>query len=125
MGKGKGFDVVADAHELSQHNINPHYWINKVTSYTYARWMAEKKIAILFAPFLLVTLALIVWQLLTSRTPADWLYIIPGLLVIAFVTFAYVVMALQWFTARQRESPEPNRPQEKRKKQPKRPKDYH
>ena len=44
MGKGKGFDPLADAQEVAEHNINPYYWINRVTSFTFARWMAEKRL---------------------------------------------------------------------------------
>jgi len=31
MGKKKGFDVIAEAHERANNNINPYYWFNKIT----------------------------------------------------------------------------------------------
>ena len=33
MGKkDRGFDVIAEAHERANNNINPYYWFNRVTS---------------------------------------------------------------------------------------------
>ena len=48
MGKNKGFDVIADAHERANHNFHPSYWFNRVTSFTMAEWKANKYFAPIF-----------------------------------------------------------------------------
>jgi len=48
MGKNKGFDVIAEANERANHNINPYYWFNRVTSYQVAGWQINKMLAPIF-----------------------------------------------------------------------------
>lgn len=59
MGKNKGFDVIADAHERANYNINPYYWFNRVTPYTIAQWRTNKYFAPLF--FVIYTSIGILW----------------------------------------------------------------
>ena len=138
MAKGKGFDPVADAQELSEHNINPYYWVNKVTSYTYARWMAERKLAVIYLPFYIFSLVAIIygikisadntgesiWQLLFK----DWssIYGLILILFLAFFTLIALIMVMQLIFSPQSKSiaREEHKP-EKKKKLPKHRKDYH
>ncbi len=48
MGKKKGFDIIADAHERANHNFHPSYWFNRVNSFTMAEWKANKYFAPIF-----------------------------------------------------------------------------
>ncbi len=50
-GEQKGFDVVAEAHERAEHNINPYYWMNRITNRRLAEWPVGKKLAVILAPF--------------------------------------------------------------------------
>jgi hypothetical protein len=49
--KNKGFDVIAEAHERANHNINPYYWINRITSYQVAQWRIWKMLSPIFFVF--------------------------------------------------------------------------
>jgi hypothetical protein len=53
MGKNKGFDVIAEAHERANHNINPYYWFNRVTLFTVAQWKTNKYFTPMF--FVIIT----------------------------------------------------------------------
>lgn len=49
MGKkNKGFDVIAEAHERANNNINPYYWMNRVTLHKLAQWRVNKMLAPVF-----------------------------------------------------------------------------
>jgi hypothetical protein len=48
MRKNKQIDFIDDLHERANHNINPYYWINRVTPSTMARWKTEKQFSPLF-----------------------------------------------------------------------------
>ena len=48
MGKKNNIDFVSDLHERANHNINPHYWLNRVTPFTMAQWRTNKYFAPLF-----------------------------------------------------------------------------
>jgi len=43
MGRKKGYNIIDEAHERANNNINPYYWFNRVTPYTIARMKAAKK----------------------------------------------------------------------------------
>lgn len=46
MGKkDRGFDVIAEAHERANNNINPYYWFNRVTSFQVAEWRINKMLS--------------------------------------------------------------------------------
>lgn len=125
MAKKAGFDPIADAHELSEHNINPYYWVNRVNSYTFARWMSQKKFAIIFAPIYVLMLILMIQNLQSALDDGNGLSQIAFLLLFGFITIAYVIMASQSLFAR-RQEPNPSEVRPKRKKKlPKRRKDYH
>ncbi len=46
-GEQKGFDVVAEAHGQAEHNINPYYWMNRITTRRLAEWAVQRKLAII------------------------------------------------------------------------------
>ena len=139
MGKGKGFDPVADAQELARHNINPYYWVNKVTSYTSARWMAEKRVAVVALPFYMIAWIVIirawilgaaeqsetVWQYLFDFSNGPSVYRVLQALFLAFYTGVVLIMVLQMLLRPGPHTVEDEHPQKKEKKQPKRRKDYH
>lgn len=49
MGKkDRGFDVIAEAHERANNNINPYYWFNRVTSFQVVEWRINKMLSPIF-----------------------------------------------------------------------------
>lgn len=124
MGKREGFDVVADAQEVAEHNINPYYWVNRVTSFTFARWMVQKKLAIIFAPLYVVAFILIVWNLSNAFRDGYGFLEIGQIVLLGFFTVVEVIMAVQWWRSRGQKRMESDF-HPKRKRQPRRRKDYH
>lgn len=139
MAKKKGLDPIADAQQLAQHNINPHYWVNKVTSHTYTRWMVEKKLSaleLLVYVILGVTLYLSItntaeskgvgiWNVLKDfrdiRGPSYWV----AILFMSFYTLIWFIRVIQVFF-KTRLKPDDLIPKpEKKKKMPRHRKDYH
>ena len=141
MGKNKGFDVIADAHERANHNINPYYWFNRVTPYTIAHWRTNKYFAPLF--FVIYTSIGILWlnslnQTALAENKAFWSFIFDfrdsstsarfvGILLFSACWVITGIAAFQTIVQRSlapTPDPEPERKKEKKTKQPKRPKNY-
>ena len=125
MAKGKGFDPVADAHEVAEHNINPYYWVNKVTTFTYAKWMAEKKMAIIFAPFYMVFTGIIVSKIPEAFRNGYGLQTVAYLALWGFITVVEVIMVIQLWQSRGRKQAGRQAVPSPKKHHPKRRKDYH
>jgi len=138
MAKRRGFDVIEDAHELAQHNYHHPYWVNRVTSYTYATWMAEKKLSMIIIPFLIITWILVIktlasgergfWNELFDFSDAASTYRFALFLFLIFYTAVTLIASFQVLVDRIQkpiEQPEQNeKKKEKKKKNPKRRKDY-
>ena len=135
MGKRKGFDIIEDAHELAQHNYGHPYWVNRVTSYTYATWMAEKKISVFMLPFVIFTWIFLfrflsdasaegtsVWKVIFNFSDSASTAWFVSLLYLIFYTLITTIAAVQTLT--RKPPPKIEIPKEKRKKYPKRRKDY-
>jgi hypothetical protein len=139
MPKRKGFDPIADAHELSQHNFHASYWFNRVTSYTYAQWMALKKISVLVLPLYVLIWVMLIksaversregglgfWAAVFDFSNADSLARLVQLLFLAFYTVVMLIGAVQLALGPRRNRDSEERPKrEMEKKHPKRRKDY-
>ena len=141
MAKRKGFDVIADAHERANHNFHRSYWFNRVTSFTMAEWKANKY----FAPIVFVgyTIAGVLWlnflnqtALAANKTLWSFLFDFSNssttarFVGILFFSAYWVILAIatvQVIVQRTYASPttsQPERRKEKKKKHPKRPKNY-
>jgi accessory gene regulator protein AgrB len=138
--KNKGFDVITEAHERANHNINPYYWINRVTSYQVAQWRIWKMLSPIFFVFytLLGYLMLSNFNKIATEqnqtffsTLFDFTDSATTARFVAFLFFSFywVVLAigtiqniLQFIFAPP--PPEQEVRKEKKKKQPKRPKNY-
>lgn len=59
MGKNNRFDIISDAHERADHNINPYYWFNRVTSFTMAQWRTNKYFSPIF--FIIYSAVGVLW----------------------------------------------------------------
>ncbi len=141
MGKkNKGFDVIAEAHERANQNINPYYWINRVTSYQVAQWQIGK----MLSPIFFVLYSLIGYLMLNNfnklatgqnQTFFSFLFDFTDSATTArfvgvlFFIFYWIVFGigtiqniLRLFFAPP--VPEPEVKKEKKKKYPKRPKNY-
>jgi hypothetical protein len=141
MSKKKGFDIVEYAHERANHNINPYYWIHRITPSTMAQWRTNKYFAPLF--FIIYSTIGILWLNLLNQTArvvnrSVWslLFDFSGADTIARFT-GFLLFSIFWVIAGiatvqnivQRIYASPDLPEvkpgnEKKKKYPKRPKNY-
>ncbi len=141
MSKNKGFDVIADAQERADHPYDTPYWFNRATSFTLARWKANKYFAPIF--FIGYTVAGILGlaslhqtALATNQTFWSFLFDFSDgfttarftglLLFLAFWVIAGIATA-QTITQRAQGSLSTSKPEhrkEKKKKYPRRPKNY-
>ena len=120
MGKKNGFDLISDAHNRADHNINPYYGYNKIDSFTLAHWRASLIVSII--EFVIITVAIF---LVVAANISD-----PSL----ELTPVYVILGIFWvllfFRSRKglalRKSIPASaiKPKEKKKQLPKRPKNY-
>ena len=142
MGKNKGFDVVADAQERAEHNMNPYYWFNRVTPYTVAQWKVGK----LLSPLFFLMYSLIGVAMLTSfnagaeeqnKTLLSLLFNFgdsatrtssAGMIMFCFMwaisAIGSVQVLMQWVYDRRHPQIKPKPRKEKKRKHPKRPKNW-
>jgi len=141
MGKNKGVDFVEDLYERANHNMKPHYWINRVTPFTMAQWRANKYFAPMF--FVIYTSIGILWiyafneaALLEHKSFWGFLFDFHDSSTTARFT-GILIFSAGWVitgigtaeSVLQRiyappSTPQPERRKEKKKKNPKRPKNY-
>jgi len=137
MAKRKGFDVIEDAHELAQHNYHHAYWVNRVISYTYATWMAEKKLSLIILPILIVMWVAVVSNLIsqTSNEASFWEILFDfrdsastsrfiSFLFLVFYTTITIIASIQTLFMKRPSPTEQTKKKETKKKHPKRRKDY-
>lgn len=141
MGKKKGFDVIADAHERANHNFHSVYWFNRVTSFTLAEWKANKYFAPLF--FVIYTTVGLLWlnslhqtafaadktfwSFLFDFSDSSTIALFTGVLLFSVYWVILMVATVQVVVQRIFSSPpvsQPERKREKKKKYPKRPKNW-
>lgn len=140
MGKKHGFDVIAEAHERANNNINPYYWFNRVTSYQVAGGRIYKMLAPMFFGLFTLIGNLIfnnINKLAVEQNKTFWSILVDfsdsatsarfvGLLLFSFYWVIFgigtIQNVLQLIFAPS--LPEPEVKEEKKKKQPKRPKNY-
>lgn len=142
MAKNKGFDIVAEAQERAEHNMNPYYWFNRATSYTVAQWKVDK----LFTPLLFLMYSLIGIVLLTyfnasaneqnktlfsllfdfsdSSASANSAKMIIFFMLWIILGISSVQVLIRWIYLRRQPKIEPNPKKEKKRKHPKRPKNW-
>jgi hypothetical protein len=141
MGKNKGVDFVEDLYERANHNMKPHYWINRVTPFTMAQWRANKYFAPMF--FVIYTSIGILWiyafneaarlehksfwgflfDFHDSSTTARFIGILiffAGWVITGIGTAQSILQRVYAPPS----TPQPERRKEKKKKYPKRPKNY-
>ena len=133
-------DFITDMQERADHNINPHYWFNRVTPFTIAQWKTDKWFNPLFfviysamgGLLLLATNDQAVqekrtfWAVMFDFSNSFTIARCTGLL---FFLFLWVILAISTsqsvlqviYAAR---LPKPKRKRERKKKYPKRPKNY-
>jgi len=141
MGKNKGIDIIEEAHERANHNFHSLYWFNRVTSFTVAQWNVNKTLfPILFVAFTLLGLLGIfsLNQIASAQNQTFWSYLFDfsdssttarftGILMFTVLWIISGIGAVQAIVQRiYAPSPKPQleRKREKKKKYPKRPKNY-
>ena len=141
MGKkNKGFDVIAEAHERANNNINPYYWMHRVTSFTVAGWRINKMLSPIFFVLYSVVGYLALNNFSKTATEQNQTFFsalfdftdsatTARFVAFLFLSFYWVVLGigtiqnvLQFIFAPP--MPEPEVKKEKKKKQPNRPKNY-
>jgi len=122
MAKGKGSDFVEEAHEHAEHNINPYYWFNRVDRFQYAKWLSD----LAFSPIeaLVFSIAL-VFTLVVIIIDKSWGLFVFLFIPLAIFWFLSLIRAIKFFEMRrQSKNTQPTKPKERKKKLPKRRKDY-
>jgi len=141
MGKrNQNVDFITDLQERANHNINPHYWFNRVTPYTMAQWKANSYFAPLF--FVIYSSIGVLWLIALNENAVResktfWQFIFDfrdsftsarfvGLLLFSIYWVIYTIATVQAFKQRIHalSITQPVRKKEKKKKYPKRPKNY-
>jgi hypothetical protein len=141
MGKNKEFDFIEDAHEQANNNINPLYGFNRVTSFTVAGWKADRY----FSPFFFILLTIMEVMVLLaynadaiSQNRSFWSYLfdftnplamarLAGLLLLSFgwvTTGISMVQSIILMIYTKRSPSQSEHKKEKKKKYPKRPKNW-
>jgi hypothetical protein len=141
MVKKREHDIIAEAHERANHNINPYYWVNRVTSFTLAGWKANKYLSPIFF-FIYSVIGVLVLNsqnLLAEEQGKDLLgYLIDfsdsatstravGALLYVFYWAVLAIGTVQSIMKRITSSPPSSSPRPKKRKEkkyPKRRKDY-
>lgn len=138
MGKNRNIDFIADMQERANHNINPHYWFNRVTPFTMAQWRANAYFAPMF--FVIYSAVGLLWLIALNAKAIQenktfWQFIFDlsdsftsarliGLLLFFVYWVLTAITTVQAVIYRVRAASEPGRKKEKKKKYPKRPKNY-
>ena len=138
--KNIGFDVIAEAHERANNNVNPYYWFNRITYFQITQWQIGKKLSPIF--FVLYSLVLYLFlnnfsKLAIKQNQTFFAYLFDftdsgttsRFILVLFLSFYWLVLGiatiqniLQYISAKP--LPEPEVKKEKKKKLPKRPKNY-
>ena len=141
MGKNKGIDIIEEAHERADHNFHSTYWFNRVTSFAVAQWNVNKILfPILFVAFTLLGLLGIfsLNQIALEQNKTFWSYLFDfsdsattsrftGILIFSAIWAITGIGTVQSILQRiYAPAPafQPERRKEKKKKYPKRPKNY-
>jgi|RhiMetdeSRZDD1v2_1073273.scaffolds.fasta_scaffold838343_2 hypothetical protein len=141
MGKNKNIDFITDMQDRANHNINPYYWFNRVTPFTMAQWRTNKYFAPLF--FIMYTSIGVLWlYTLNEAALVDnksfWAFLFDFDDALTTARFVGVLLfSVYWVIAgigtvqniiQRIYAPtpisQPERKKEKKKKYPKRPKNY-
>lgn len=141
MGKrNQNVDFITDLQERANHNINPHYWFNRVTPFTMAQWKANAYFAPLF--FVIYSSIGVLWLIALNENAVQesktfWQFILDfsdsftSARFVGLVLFSiyWVIAGLTTFQAvmqriRALSAVQPRRNKEKKKKYPRRPKNY-
>lgn len=141
MGKKKGFDIIAEAHERANNNMNPYYWFNRITHFQLTSWRVQ---TLIFSPIFFVmttilgylgyttlneqainqgtTFILVLFDFSDSATTARFV----GFLFFVFYWIVFGLGTIQSIILRivTPPTPKPEIKREKKKKHPKRPKNY-
>ena len=137
-----GFDIIKDAHERANHNFHSSYWFNRLTSFTVAQWNVNKALfPILFVAFTLLGLLGIfsLNQIAFEQSKTFWSYLFDfrdssttarftGILMFTVLWTISGIGTVQSVLQRIHSPITParrlERKREKKKKYPKRPKNY-
>jgi hypothetical protein len=113
-------DLIRDAHEHVNHNFNPYYWFNKVDSVELAKMRAGLALSVI--EFIVVSIALL-FSIIAYLSDYQSLF----LYVIGLSSVFWVILFLrskQWYKIRRNQAIPQVHPKERKKKLPKRPKNY-
>ena len=141
MGKNKRTDIIEEAHERADHNFHSTYWFNRVTSFAVAQWNVNKILfPIVFVAFTLLGLFGIfsLNQIALEQNKTFWSYLFDfsdssttarftGILIFSAIWIITGIGTVQSILQRIYAPPpisQPERRKEKKKKYPKRPKNY-
>jgi len=119
MGRKNDTDLIRDMQERADHNINPYYWFNKVDSFQLAQWRASLAVSVIETVLISIGLIFVIAASL-AEGKAQW--ILPA--VLAPFWLLSLLRTMRWFSLQKNKPTVPPKPKERKKKLPKRPKNY-
>lgn len=119
MAKKNRNDLISDAHEHANNNINPYYWFNRIDNFRLAEWRASWALG----PIELVvySLAIIFATAVAISEKQSKIFILVAILGV-FWLHAFI-RTIRYIAFKNSNFPVP-KPKEKKERLPKRPKNY-
>lgn len=115
----KGFDVIAEAHDRAEHNMNPYYWLQKLPLYgSVRRGRTNKGVAAILAPLCMIIVIALLSQLPRAVGNGSPIVILTWLLLLILVgTIEVDLLAEFWRAFRDAGSePDSNQKRSRRRK---------
>ena len=120
MGKKEKFDFIRDVEEHANHNFHESFWYNKIDSLQLEKMRASLAISVIEFVFASIIIILVVVAYISD--PQD-VFLIP-LALVGAVWWISLLRSKKWFELKKNKPKPENPPKEKKKKLPKRPKNY-
>lgn len=122
MGKNKGFDIIEEAHERANHNINPYYWFNHINNFRLAEMVTSLAFSVVEVAIISLALLFTIFVMIVEQSFLPYGYLFGLLFIFWFIS---LLRAIKWFAIRnQQKITKHNKPKERKKKIPKHRKDY-
>lgn len=120
MGRRNRLDFFRDRNEHVEHNFHDAYWFNKIDSYILAKWRANLAVSVIESIIFTIALVLVIMFSIADGKAQTVLLVILG---VGWIITT--LRAMRWFALKKAQKPVIQRPKERKKKLPKRPKNYH
>ena len=120
MAKRDRNDLLQDAHERATNNINPYHWFNKIDSVQLTGWRASLATGVI--DLVLASIALVFVAAAHFSEPTGVSFVL-SIVLLAFWLIS-LWRTMRWRALRKSQLEVNYKPKEKKKRHPKRPKNY-